>query len=358
LGGEQVVRLIPHTERCFIGEPTVTQGEQFYPIQLDPGDTVAFTAGGCVQVGGHGPSRRRYVDPQGPDSDQLYHGLIRLPGMPPRRLNDVLGVPITIPTSAPPGFLALGYEDDRYEDNGYWGMDAGVGDQCKTEPNAFVDLAITRAGTGTPIAHPPAYAFRLDQFQIKDTMAQHNDTDTVCLTVKTGSGAASGFPTSTQGPAKAPYIQTRCASVGDVNNGTHSVGWELGPFSVDPSTPVVFTYQIVNKGGTNQQFVDDVSKTVNDAVQGYIESEGHAKVGKVVGDALNAVEHVVFSRCDGVVLSDSVQLGGTDLAAYTAGNVRYSETRAYYGPDTPFGCGANARYNVTWSLAPWVATAP
>ena len=30
-------------------------------------------------------------------------------------------------------FLRLGYEDDDYSDNGYWGHDDGTGDQCKAK---------------------------------------------------------------------------------------------------------------------------------------------------------------------------------------------------------------------------------
>ena len=40
--------------------------------------------------------------------------------------------------------LWLGFEDDNYYDNGYWGRDGddGTGDQCKGLPNAFVKVEI------------------------------------------------------------------------------------------------------------------------------------------------------------------------------------------------------------------------
>jgi hypothetical protein len=49
----------PLTERCTITEPTVTQSEQFYPIQFQAGDQVAISAGGCVQTGGSGLTWKR-----------------------------------------------------------------------------------------------------------------------------------------------------------------------------------------------------------------------------------------------------------------------------------------------------------
>src|SRR4051794_16351795 len=65
----ETLKATPLTERCTITEPTVTQFEQFYPIQLQAGDQVAVTAGGCVQTGGSGLKWKRYVNPQGSNSD-------------------------------------------------------------------------------------------------------------------------------------------------------------------------------------------------------------------------------------------------------------------------------------------------
>jgi len=40
------------------------------------------------------------------------------------------------------GTLILGYQDDDYGDNGYWGHDDGTENQCKYEPNAWVEIYI------------------------------------------------------------------------------------------------------------------------------------------------------------------------------------------------------------------------
>lgn len=118
-------------------------------VQLRPGDVVSVsTAGGCVQTGGSGKSWKRYVNPSGPRSDRYYHGLIQVPGVmsTPTRLADILGQSFVVPTSGmPPNpILLLGYEDDDFTDNGYWGRDPGTEDQCVGQPDAFVVIKISR----------------------------------------------------------------------------------------------------------------------------------------------------------------------------------------------------------------------
>jgi hypothetical protein len=86
----------------------------------------------------------RYVDPQGPNSDRLFHGLIYIPGM--RGLQRILSTAreYSVP-QIPAGiknFLQLGYEDDNFSDNGYWSRDDGTGDQCAGLPDAYVIIRI------------------------------------------------------------------------------------------------------------------------------------------------------------------------------------------------------------------------
>jgi hypothetical protein len=63
------------------------------------------------------------------------------------RIASILGQPKRLPTkddSADPIYLILGYEDDGYSDNGYWGRegDDGTGDQCRGLGNAYVIVTI------------------------------------------------------------------------------------------------------------------------------------------------------------------------------------------------------------------------
>jgi hypothetical protein len=129
-------------------------------ITFQPGDFITIAAGGCAQTGGLGKTWKRYVDPQGPNSNKYYHGQINVAGMThgmTRLQNIQFGVEHQVPLSAPAGHIQLGYEDDGYGDNGYWGRDGddGTGDQCRGLPNAYVIVAVRHGGT------PPADPARL-----------------------------------------------------------------------------------------------------------------------------------------------------------------------------------------------------
>lgn len=135
---------------CRIDQPDVKHSVTPYnTVTFKPGDQVRITAGGCVQTGGHGRTWKRYVNPSGANSDHLYHGLIFLPGITlgekldriGTRINQTLTIPAGV--SAPFNFLKLGYEDDGYGDNGYWGHDDGTENQCKNVGPAWVQITIT-----------------------------------------------------------------------------------------------------------------------------------------------------------------------------------------------------------------------
>lgn len=131
-----------------IDEPEVKQAQTTYPsVLFQGGDRFTIDAGGCVQTGGVGLTWKRYVDPQGPNSDHLYHGLIQIPlatqGI--QRIQDVIGRVLQLPTdTAGMVQLTLGYEDDDYGDNGYWSHDDGTGNQCKGVEPAWVVVTIMR----------------------------------------------------------------------------------------------------------------------------------------------------------------------------------------------------------------------
>jgi hypothetical protein len=144
-------------------EPDVNQRESVYPeIQFQPGDTVQIIdAGGCCQTGGHGLTWKRWVNPSGPNSGALYHGLIKIPGMVGLvRVQDVGQQLIVVPDNFGGDLsLHLGYEDDGYQDNGYWGHDNGTENQCSGSVNAYIELAVYHRGS---IAVPGAQRLRGD----------------------------------------------------------------------------------------------------------------------------------------------------------------------------------------------------
>src|SRR5947209_4757638 len=65
-----------------IDAPVVTVRKKLYPqIRFPAGASIEIVAGGAVQTGGHGNTWKRYVDPSGPNSGTLYHGLIKIEGI-------------------------------------------------------------------------------------------------------------------------------------------------------------------------------------------------------------------------------------------------------------------------------------
>ena len=153
------------TEIWRIDEPNVQRAMTEYPqISFRTNDQVTISAGGCVQTGGHGKTWKRYVDPLGPNSDRLYHGMVLVPGaigqLPATkdraaRILIIKGHVYTVGTLTEPrkAHLWLGYEDDNYSDNGYWGQDEGTQGQCKIG-NSFVEHAFVVV----TIVHRPAPA--------------------------------------------------------------------------------------------------------------------------------------------------------------------------------------------------------
>jgi len=125
---------------CTITEPVVTEPATTYNFSFLPGDHVTVDAGGCVQTGGHGRTWKRYVDPAS-DND-LYHGLITIPGATGnlQRLLSVVGRQYVVGGRG--GSLVLGYEDDGYSDNGYYAHDDGTGNQCANSTNAYVHIVV------------------------------------------------------------------------------------------------------------------------------------------------------------------------------------------------------------------------
>jgi hypothetical protein len=149
---------------CRIDKPTVSKRRTEYDaIAFKPNDKILVNAGGCVQTGGSGATWKRFVNPSGPNSDRLYHGLISFPGRAEERIQGVIGHWIQLPPVIQPtmAFLVIGYEDDDYSDNGYWGHDDGTGDQCKQGTGrdggpAWVTIQIDHGQGGTG-GHPAAF---------------------------------------------------------------------------------------------------------------------------------------------------------------------------------------------------------
>jgi hypothetical protein len=126
-------------------------------VPLRAGDRFLMYACGCVQTGGTGLTWKSYFDPKGKESDHLYSGTFGIfydnqvppPGFWQHPINMVRikkqvtsqGPGLTIPPGRT-AYLVLGYEDDDYHDNGYWGHDDGNYNQCRGVGPAIVDVMI------------------------------------------------------------------------------------------------------------------------------------------------------------------------------------------------------------------------
>ncbi|MEJ6485976.1 RICIN domain-containing protein [Nostoc punctiforme UO1] len=194
---------------------------------------------------------------------------------------------------------------------------------------------------------PDNYIFSLNNFQIFNTMAAHLDTDFVYFTLKVGDQAF--------GPQH--------AKIGDLNNGTYKLNWEFGPIHVDDNTPVLLTYQIVNHGHDDaQKQIDDDIKIASAITKGVTTITGAvfppaAVVIGVIGGALTALGDALgwlFNgiNCDGIVLSDAISTDGKEIRKWMNPAGIHTEIRNYTGPNTPWGCGSNAQYAVSWSITP------
>jgi hypothetical protein len=206
-----------------------------------------------------------------------------------------------------------------------------------------------RSQVGGNILHKPptkyVVSFTLENFQIKDTRAPHNDTDFVSIGVTVGSN---------------PPITSPTLSMGDLNNGTYNTNLTIPNVQVDPDETVVFTYSIVNSGYDKDSFEQAMKTAFGDA-----STAAATAVGKLVDTAtdhlagsigsaaatwfLGKIGGIFFPDCDGTVAAAQHGFTGASLGAATANGVVLRKTDENKGTDSQTGCGGNSHYFVTWS---------
>jgi hypothetical protein len=233
LSAERVTHSVSgNTETWRIDEPNVKQGVTPYPqILFQPGDQVRVGAGGCVQMGGWGDSWKRYVDPL-PADRGLYHGLVLIPGAIGRlpasvdnaaRILIVRGTTFTVQGITEPrkAHLWLGYEDDDYDDNGYWGQDEGTQGQCKIGnaflEHAFVLVTIVHGPAPQPTAGRP---FDLVLDKVDDNRILYNPKWAWQLPPRPPFPNAANFPDPIQQCNRAPYSSACTSQPTTEDNGT------------------------------------------------------------------------------------------------------------------------------------------
>jgi hypothetical protein len=223
---------------------------------------------------------------------------------------------------------------------------------------AGTDSPSAQAGRSAVLAAVPVYSFSITSLQIDNTRSLHEDTDYVSLTVAVGTNAP----------------QTKTLKIGNVNNGTHTVGLSIDDISVPAGENVVLTYAVVNNGHNSDADVDSALEKAGDtlgqkaaqaaasAIGGAIGAELGASIGTaavpILGTALGVLagwlvgelSSIVFADCDGPVAAGVHIFTAAELASGTATGVEIGGTDHSPGVNSNDGCGSNSDYYVSWTV--------
>jgi hypothetical protein len=206
------------------------------------------------------------------------------------------------------------------------------------------------SAAGVVLATDTMCAFTLNSFKITDTRARHNDTDYVSIAVAVGN--------------KPPITATK--AMGDVNNGTHTVSLSIRNVEVGRNETVAFSYSIINSGHNKSEIEKALAEVVSAAASkgataaagavggalgGPIGSAVGAVGTKAFGWVANEIEGIIFANCDGPVAAGDHVFSGAQLAELAKSGHSLSKIDDNKGTDTPWGCGGNSRYYVTWALS-------
>jgi len=235
---------------------------------------------------------------------------------------------------------------------------------ARTTPLPAGEGVVVRDHRGEPQQDPPGTArfatFTMDSFGISNTRSLHNDTDFVYLSATVG--------------ANPPVFAKK--SVGDVNNGTHSVGLSIEVDIPDDDTIVVFNYLIMNSGhggdDTRAKAAQAALSTVaEEIIKHKAITAGAIAVGAILVplfvSALAAIAGVLavvevglllFADCDGLVAAGALPFTCRDLIRRTSSGQKISENADHPGIDSPAGCGSNSHYTTacTITTAPSIQT--
>jgi phospholipase C len=194
--------------------------------------------------------------------------------------------------------------------------------------------------------------FTLDNLRISNTRSLHNDTDFVYISATVG--------------ANPPVYGSK--SLGDLNNGTHSVGLSVQADIPDDDTTVVFNYMVFNNGHGHNDVVEKAAQTAlssigEEVVKHAATAATAVTIGSVVvpffGSALIAVAKILgatevvsllFADCDGVVAAGTLPFTCSELIKRTTSGRKITETANHSGSNSPDGCGSNSQYSTTATL--------
>jgi hypothetical protein len=181
-------------------------------------------------------------------------------------------------------------------------------------------------------AYLGSYRVVLDNMRIMRTRSRHEDTDHASLRVKIGD--------QIYGPVS--------KKIGDVNDGRHRIGLEIGPVFVrDLRTPMDITYEVINAGHHNPGDLERILRTGHDTLVTLI--PGSSLPG--VSHALSWITSLLFANCDGLVAVGHMALNAHDLRHQTGATGTFTEVKFHPGLESPWGCGANSKYETSTSVS-------
>jgi hypothetical protein len=213
--------------------------------------------------------------------------------------------------------------------------------------------------------------FSLDDFIISNTRARSNDTDYVSISVTVGNNDAI----------------TKTQAMGDVGDGTHSVGLAVAAnIPTDVPTAVVFSYVITNNGNGDHAAVQkgveatlarlgkagaaavtkEIAQPIGDAIGASIGASIGTAIVPVVGSAIGAlagwltteIGSLLFANCDGIVAASLRAFVSTDLLAKTNNGGTIRDGVQHPGTKSADGCGASSQCATNTTISSTAAITP
>jgi hypothetical protein len=143
--------------------------------------------------------------------------------------------------------------------------------------------------------------------------------------------------------------------LGDLNNGTHHVGLEVGPFDLVPNATasLAIAFLVINQGHSGseekaQDIADGISKATETALD--VAYPAYKDIWTIANALTLGLNALLGADCDGLVVGDKIVKSGAELDQHTHAIFLYTESRHYPGSNSPDGCGSNSSYDGTFAI--------
>lgn len=180
-----------------------------------------------------------------------------------------------------------------------------------------------------PVVPPKLYNFRVDTIDIREIRSQ--STDTLHISIRLDVTGAE------------PYVSVK--TLGD-----HKAGEVFNPDIAFIGIPipntdvtVTFTYLLLNAGKNPSE--DELKAAITQASGLIVSAAG--MLGQITSSIASLGFNILFADCDGAVAAGSYVTSGLALNQITAGIVKTEHSSGY---TSPWGCGDNSDYYITYSI--------